>query len=310
MSVSIIGAGSIGLLFAAYIRQSGTEVTLYTRTEKQAKRLETNGIVLSYANEEMHVSVKAKRLTSEEMFSDSIIIVTVKQHQMNKIIPILQKNSSRKTYLFVQNGMGHLSVIEKIRNGEILLGSIEHGAMKVNDNKVVHTGVGKTNIAFFTNKTEQLPSYIASWSGDRFPIYLQRDWYTMMAYKLIANAVINPLTAIFRISNGTLLSNQYYKKVMRHLFDEAVSVLELDEIKLWDYVVSICKQTASNQSSMFRDIQAERETEIDAISGYIIERANTLNIDVPYTRFVYNSIKGLEYENIRNEKKEGRQNVN
>src|SRR5690606_69523 len=106
-----------------------------------------------------------------------------------------------------------------------------------------------------------------------------------LAYKLVANAVINPLTAIFQVTNGTLLTNDYLFKLMRNLFHETVRVLELEEQKLWDYVVTICKQTAKNQSSMLRDIQAKRRTEIDAISGYIIERAKEQGINVPYTIF-------------------------
>lgn len=295
VAVSIIGAGSIGLLFAAHLKQAGLDVTLYTRTQKQAKKLEEEGLYLSYDGKDRHVSVRANRLTKEEVISDSIIIVTVKQYQLKDVLPNLKQNSYGKSLLFVQNGMGHLTYLKELPHCQIVLGIVEHGATKISENRVIHTGVGKTKVAYFTEtENNTLPTFMQSWDTQLFPIEFQVDWYEMLAYKLVANAIINPLTAIFQVTNGTLLTNDYLLKLMRGLFAETVQVLQLDEQKLWDYVVTICEQTANNQSSMFRDIQAKRRTEIDAISGYIIARAKEQNKNVPYTTFVYHGIKAYE----------------
>lgn len=307
VAVSIIGAGAIGLLIAAHLKHAGVEVTLYTRTETQAKKLEEEGVYLTYDGNDRHVRVRANKLTLEEKIIDPIIIVTVKQYQLATVLPFLKQNSDGKTFIFIQNGMGHLSHLKELHHCQIILGIVEHGATKINENKVIHTGLGKTKIAYYTEKgNHSLCAFIQSWGTPYFPIEFQTDWYEMLAYKLVANAVINPLTAIFQVTNGTLLTNDYLFKLMRNLFHETVRVLELEEQKLWDYVVTICKQTAKNQSSMLRDIQAKRRTEIDAISGYIIERAKEQGINVPYTIFIFNSIKA--YEQL--DKKEGRQNGN
>lgn len=295
VTVSIIGAGSIGLLFAAYLKRAGVDVTLYTRTEKQAKKLTEDGLYLSYDGKDRYHSVRAKTLTETSVISDETIIVTVKQHQLKDVLPCLKQNSFGKTLLFVQNGMGHLTYLQTLRHCQIILSVVEHGATRTNENTVIHTGVGQTKVAYFTEtKSKTVPPFMESWVTRHFPIVFQANWYDMLAYKLVANAVINPLTAIFKVTNGTLLTNNYIRQLMRGLFTETVNILQLDDPQLWEYVVTICEQTAENQSSMFRDIQAKRKTEIDAISGYIIKRAQEHNKNVPYTTFVYNSIKAFE----------------
>jgi 2-dehydropantoate 2-reductase len=42
---------------------------------------------------------------------------------------------------------------------------------------------------------------------------------------------------------------------------------------------------------MWKDIKEGRQTENDAISGYLLQHAK---MDIPYTAFVYHSIKTLE----------------
>src|SRR5699024_11246263 len=41
------------------------------------------------------------------------------------------------------------------------------------------------------------------------------DWKTISYEKLVINGVINPLTAIFNVSNGELINNIHLKKLAR-----------------------------------------------------------------------------------------------
>lgn len=309
MAVSVIGAGSVGLLFSAYLKKANVDVNLYTRTKEQAEIIRKEGLHLFVNDAEFSYKVQAKPITAVDTLDDEIILVAVKQYQLNNLKQILRKNSKGKIFLFLQNGLGHLSFLKELHDCQIFLGMVEHGAKKIAANKVIHTGIGTTNIARFTNSQPlDEPTFYHKWNQEQFPFAYRSDWYEMVARKLVANAVINPLTAIFRVKNGQLLTNPYLKQMMHSLWLETVEVLRLQSEELWDYLVDICRKTQANESSMLRDIQAKRPTEIDAISGYIIERAKSQNIYVPYTTFVYNSIKALECENRSSDKKEGMQN--
>jgi 2-dehydropantoate 2-reductase len=297
LRITILGAGSIGLLFAAYFTANGHDVTLVTRTPKQKNKI--NKIGISLLKEERKTTYPLTVYCLEEYLLiqkevTELLVVAVKQTQLVELESTLSKLiHDFENLLFIQNGMGHIPLIERLDHPSILLGVVEHGAQKHADNIVEHTGVGRTRIASFSgNIPESLAKII---TVENFEVIIEVDWYVMLAKKLVVNAVINPLTALFNIKNGDLLKNQRLLIEMKALFDEAIDILGLhNQSDLWSLVLNVCKQTAKNTSSMLMDIQNKRPTEIDAISGYLLQRAAVSGKTIPNTEFVYNGIKGIE----------------
>jgi 2-dehydropantoate 2-reductase len=84
---------------------------------------------------------------------------------------------------------------------------------------------------------------------------------------------------------------------MRLLFEEIAAVLKLDSaFNYWENALGVCSRTSTNQSSMLKDIQKGRQTEIDAILGYIQTQAAEKRTSTPIVDFLYGSIKGIEEE--------------
>jgi 2-dehydropantoate 2-reductase len=82
---------------------------------------------------------------------------------------------------------------------------------------------------------------------------------------------------------------------MRTLFEEISFLIPNDtKEKMWTHIIEICEKTAENWSSMQRDLEHGRQTELDAILGYIILIAEQKGKKLPLTEFIYISIKGLE----------------
>jgi ketopantoate reductase len=46
---------------------------------------------------------------------------------------------------------------------------------------------------------------------------------------------------------------------------------------------------------MAQDIEAGRETELEAMTGYVVRKAKELGVPVPVTESVYSMAKGVEY---------------
>ncbi|MCD8509662.1 MAG: hypothetical protein LRY73_07140 [Bacillus sp. (in: Bacteria)] len=87
---------------------------------------------------------------------------------------------------------------------------------------------------------------------------------------------------------------------MRSLFQEGCRILELEESE-WDYVVGVIKGTSENESSMLTDRKQRKKTEIMAISGYILQLAEKVQLEAPVTKFVHQSIVGVEEEKKKDE---------
>lgn len=293
-NIGIVGAGSIGLLFASYLAKAFS-VTLYTRTSEQAEVINQKGVILQNGRIQSRVNVKAFPI-SKWKGTEELTIIAVKQYKLHSIIDHLTKfDCSPQNLLFLQNGMGHLKLIEKIDAAAILVGSVEHGASKVNSNTVRHNGGGAVNAALYKGKSEILMELAEACAPIHFPITIKDNYYQMMVNKLIANAVINPLTAILQVKNGELITNTFYFAAVKKLFLEIAFILSLeDPIRKFRDMIRICKKTGDNQSSMLKDLEAGRRTEVDAILGFLLDEANKQQKKAINIENYYYLLKGKE----------------
>jgi 2-dehydropantoate 2-reductase len=299
VKVGIVGGGAVGLLMAAYLHRM-YDITLYTRRQSQAALLNKNGLRLMKDRKEETFFIKAKHIEQSEM-NDDVVFVTVKQYDLPKLASSVNRLQNVPTIIFLQNGMGHLQLLSQFNNRNIVLGVVEHGALKHDDRTVEHTGEGKISLAVWKGEMGGAQRFIEQ-SSSHFPFLFKKDWYEMLAMKLAINAVVNPLTALLRVKNGQLLEVNEYRIMMQLLFSELKDVLSLsNEQQAWENIVHVCEKTANNRSSMLKDIEQGRQTEIDAILGYIIQRGKSMNIQTPLCEFLLYAIKGMERRGISHE---------
>jgi 2-dehydropantoate 2-reductase len=294
MNIGIVGGGAIGLLFGSYLAKNGHVVTLYTRTKEQAILLQTEGVLLhrEATNSRLHVDAEA---ITQGIRDHDLLIMTVKQYDLPSLTPLLLSLPSRIPLLFVQNGMGHLDLLGNLPQANIMVGIVEHGALRKNGNTVVHSGEGITRISVFKGASTNMRLFIEACSAPFFPIEAKQDWYDMLITKLVVNSMINPLTALLRVENGQLLTNPHFYQLLTNLYKEIVEILKPDNpSEWWEIVVSVCNKTAKNRSSMFRDIEQAKETEIDGIIGYFHALPAYSDTDTPILDFLYTAVKGLE----------------
>jgi 2-dehydropantoate 2-reductase len=113
-------------------------------------------------------------------------------------------------------------------------------------------------------------------------------------FKLAANCVLNPLTAILDVRNGVIKENPDLQPLIRRLLREISLVFQsLPEIRdlpsdqrdrfavasLESLVMDTIEKTAGNSSSMREDVRKGRATEIEYITGWVLRRARELGIE-------------------------------
>ncbi|WP_026581514.1 2-dehydropantoate 2-reductase [Bacillus sp. J33] len=294
MKIAIIGGGAIGLLFAYYLNEHHN-VRIYVRNISQAKRLNAEGLIFERDGKTVAAPIHAK-LISEWAGEEELTIIAVKQYSIPDIVGRIQKTCPIRplSLLFLQNGMGHLKWIKTIQAEQIFVGSVEHGALKAGIDAVKHTGIGVTKLAAIKGDAAFLQKISEPESND-FPFVFHDNYKEMLTEKLIVNSIINPLTAVLRVRNGELLENEFYYRLFLKLFDEICTIIEVtDKEAALIHVKKVCRTTGNNQSSMLKDIEEGRPTEIDAILGYILEEANNRKLAAPYSESLYCLIKGKE----------------
>lgn len=275
MNVLIVGAGSIGLLLAS--RMDSPNVTLCTRSEEQAEIISNLGIVCE--GETTAITTRIHVINWDQLLKMNkkwdIILLTIKQTQLtDSFVHALNTFMHHGTIVVAfQNGLGHELILQRhLCEEQLWLAISTEGANRYSANKVIHTGRGKITMGPINNS------------------YLRQELW----HKLIINAVINPLTAIHRVTNGQLLLDDAFIRQMKRLFDEAVQIAELEGIAIrdnhWQTVLDVCRRTAKNESSMLQDIQRGKQTEIANINGYILSIAHKHEIFLPAHMEVVNLI--------------------
>lgn len=288
MKIGVIGAGAVGMLFSFYLQRAGASVTIYTRSTEQAEHIRRLGISCTFDGQEETQFPDATPLDAAAI-EDDYVFVAVKQYDIGRVLQRLQQTQSR--LIFLQNGMGHLSLLQNMQQRYIAVGIVEHGARKKDTRSVVHTGIGVTKLGILAGE-EGFQALLPFFQAPYFPILVEENWEEVLRSKLIVNACINPLTALYRVQNGMLLDNPAFCNAMKQVFAEVIFVLG-ETKERWEHVCSVCRKTAGNQSSMLTDIKLGRETEIDAIIGYLLVQAEKQNKQAPLLSFLQQSIKGM-----------------
>lgn len=317
--IEVVGAGSIGLMIAAKVALSGTAVHIWTRTAEAAAQLSHNGIRFTDNNGcTSVVNVSASSLDSnipEQIVASSnrYILLCVKQtaltetlfQQLERIIGGKQHRGV-VAIIALQNGMGHLQLLaNELPQTAIWAAMLTHGAKRSSTTAVTHTGVGEVWISSTAEPQAKRSASLdrrehLTLDGDKMQekllhmmnkaglmVKLSNEMYNHLYEKLLLNAVINPLTALYDIPNGALPVAPTRQLLMKQLCEETYAILQLVGLPAvgvefyWRKVLMICENTASNISSMLADVRAGRETEIMAINGFVVTIARQHRLSAP-----------------------------
>ncbi|MOA32778.1 putative 2-dehydropantoate 2-reductase [compost metagenome] len=116
-------------------------------------------------------------------------------------------------------------------------------------------------------------------------------------HKLLINAVLNPLTALFDVKNGELPAHPTRMALMRALYEETALILKGAGMQLesdgWAQIIEVCERTSGNVSSMLSDVRAGRKTEIGAINGAVVRLAEQQQLKAPCNRAVMELVDAL-----------------
>lgn len=294
MRIGIIGGGAIGLLAASKLSDNH-QITLFTHTSLQADEINEKGITLiDMQGEHNYQNINAVCIDdSEELIQrQEIIILTVKQTALIELWSLLEENAS--AVVFLQNGMSHFAHLPALLVSTIYTGIVEHGAIRENNHTVHHTGIGMIKMGLYRGMELPGMEYLDT---DGFPVQLLPDIKSIHTEKLIINSVINPLTSILGVRNGDLIKNTYYIKLVESICQEVCHSLLIPEAEHQIYlerIITICGRTAKNTSSMLRDLQLDKKTEIEAILGYCIREADKNDIPAPQCKMLFNMVRGME----------------
>lgn len=279
----ILGTGAMACLFGARL-SSVAEVTLLGTWAAGLAALERDGIELQEADgSTAHYPVQVAR-TPQACHEVKMALVLVKSWQTERAARQLREClDPQGVALTLQNGLGNLEVLQDGLGVErAALGVTTMGATLLGPGRVRVGGAGPTYMAAHPRLDRLTEMLLAA----GFAVEIVGDLDRLLWRKLAVNAGINPLTAILDVPNGVLLENEPARALMQAAAREAALVagasgVDLSEVEAGELVEQVARRTALNLSSMLQDMRRGAPTEIDAISGAIVNKGARVDLPTP-----------------------------
>jgi 2-dehydropantoate 2-reductase len=302
-SVLVVGAGAMGGLYAAYLAKVADVAVLDTNAA-HIDAIRRHGLELSGRTESL------TRLTAfahaAEMgprrFDAAIILVKSQATEaaFHSIHPVLEGSPVLVTF---QNGMGNEELLMKLTDLDVAHGVSFEAARYDGPGRIHHLVHGEESwLGPARGKLES-----AAWLGELMtksgiPTRVVADPRGAIWGKFIFNSVMNPIGAIVQGVNAARYNVPEMRSLVDDMAAECIRVAGAQGIKLEFDPMYLVKKIRSGEAlltkhggSMAQDLEAGRETELEAMTGYVVRKAKELGVPVPVTETVYRMAKGVEY---------------
>lgn len=305
MHFLLVGPGALGCLLSSIVSRGLAEsdrLTILDYNTDRADHLSRQGILYHLDEQRLQVPVTA---VSDPQLLDpvDVVLLCVKSYDVMSSLAFCQPVLSKQTLLiFLQNGISHLAVKERLHHTSAAFATTTEGATLLAAGQVRHAGSGETFLGFL-EPPEQRGAELLQKTRDilaagGLQVSLTDNILARLWAKLFINVGINALTAILGCKNGDLLTLPDIDGRMQRAVGEAVGIARIKNIPVagdpYEATRLVCRKTAGNISSMLQDVTNRRRTEIDAINGAIVALAESLAIDTPENSLLCHQIKEIE----------------
>ncbi|HSH05446.1 MAG TPA: 2-dehydropantoate 2-reductase [Anaerolineae bacterium] len=303
MNIVIIGVGSLGSLFAAYLAPHAP-VTMLGHWPQQIEAISHSGLQLIQPDNTARPPIKIPITTaihSLPAHSFDLALILVKGHQTERAATqAAQLLTPTGLAITLQNGLGNRDILAAvIGQDRAIQGITSHGANITTPGTVRHAGNGTLHIATTPSATTQLTAFTHLLTTAGLPAQLATNLDSLIWGKLAVNAGINPLTALLDVPNGFLAETTWARRWLWAAAEETATVAHAQQIPLpypsaGQRTLDVAIATAPNISSMRHDMRRQAPTEIDAICGAIRHHGRLTHTPTPVNDQLYNWIKAQE----------------
>lgn len=319
MRICIVGAGAIGGYLGAKLALAGQEVTMIARGAN-LQAIRTNGLTL-YENDGSQHSVRPAHTTDDMSAAGEhdVVIAAVKAHQLPAVAPGMRALYGPDTILVpAQNGIpwwyfhkhggpydGHQlkavdpdGVVASEIEIERVIGCVVYPATELVAPGVVrhleHDRFTLGELDGSRSERIQKLSQTLARAGLKAPV--RPRIRTDIWIKLWGNLAFNPISALTRATMIDICRFPETRELARAMMAEAQAIAEKLGI---DFGITIeqriagAEQVGAHKTSMLQDVEAHRPTEIDALTGAVIELGRLTETPTPHIDAIYAAVKLL-----------------
>jgi 2-dehydropantoate 2-reductase len=298
--VCVVGAGSIGSLFAAHLA-TVADVVVLTRREEHARALNEQGLRVS-GRHDFTARVTAAS-DSRDLPDFDLGIVATKANAVEEAAESLGGKFPAATIMTVQNGLGAEEIVRAHGAWPLISGVTFMSGTKHSDTHVEYildtpTWLGPYGETPFQRVDEVARLLVDSGlKAEALPDLRPAQWS-----KLIFNATVNGVAALTGLPHDEHFAAEGDVSDLGHLVHELVAegkrVAAAAGVELhddpWEMNVLATKRGSAHYPSMLEDVEGRRPTEVELINGALVREAARHGVDAPLQTAIYRLVKARE----------------
>ncbi len=298
--VCVAGVGAVGSLLTAMLgRSSQVHLNLIARGAR-AEALRKNGVVL-HSEAYGELTATPARIVENGSFlpAQDLVLVTVKNYSLDQIAEQLKLAIGPETVI--------IPVMNGVEAGDRLRALFPQAVVC---DALIYTVTGVNPDYSATQKGSYTYLYVGSKiAGERqaagakllyellksvgFDVRWSDDIESEIWQKFVLNCAFNTITARYLINTSEIRRDAHLQEDFHALLSEACTVGRREGVTLPEDLVEqkfrfmMEKQSENATSSLRRDVEAHRPTELDTFLGAILRKAKKSCIDVPVSACYY-----------------------
>ena len=287
----ILGAGSLGTLWATRLARAGLPVQLILRdAERLHGYAQAGGLTLIEGDRAQRYLIAAQTMDQPQPIQ-RLLVACKAYDAAQAVAQLAHRMQPGAELLLLQNGLGSQDEVARVvPQARCICVSSTEGAFRQADFQVVWAGHGHNWLG------DPLRPEPPAWLADLQRAGISHDWspdiLSRLWRKLALNCAINPLTVLYDCRNGALLG---HADQLNPLCQELVTLLhhcnQTDAADgLYADVLRVIQATAANFSSMHQDVSQARRTEVSYLLGYACRTAQQQHLHLPHLEALHTQL--------------------
>jgi 2-dehydropantoate 2-reductase len=296
--IIVLGAGAIGSTYGGLLSRNHDVILVGNKLHVDA--VNSHGLRISG---DMNETFRPRAMVAVEHIPErTLVLLTTKAYDSEKVVRGIKKHLRKDTTILVlQNGLGNE---ETVKNA---VGAKAHVLRGITSAAAESFKAGETRYwrgVTIIERNETSEEIASLFCGADLKTILSDNMNQEVWNKLIANCVINPLTAIFLVTNREIRADPL-ESIRHGIVSECIAVGKTAGMRFPSGLAERIDEEIekySNFSSMCQDVMKGRKTEIDFLNGKIVELARREHVPTPLNETLVCMVKFLEERNgIRRE---------
>ena len=311
MRIAVLGAGAMGMLFGGYLSKQNDVCLVEVNTDR-VNKINADGILVHNETEDIRFYPRAISDTTQMEPVDLILVFVKAMHTVSALEANRTLIGDNTYIMTLQNGAGHETKLLRFTDkAHVIIGTTQHNSSIAANGEICHGGNGLTTIGLLEGDCERLTPIAESFTACGIPCTTAKDVKRQIWKKLFTNTAASALTAVLQVPLGYLCENRDARYIMYKLCEEAVRVANAEgyacfnTVEVQNEVEQVCRNARNGYTSIYADIRDGHRTEVDTISGSVIDAAKALGIPVPYHEMLVHLIHAMEQRQMCEKKEKG-----